>query len=109
MIQYTTPTITVTIAGVALADTDEVWLTLQPQSKGNLTGEALTVEDPTVRVEGTDTIVSVTLTQEQSAMLPKGSCYVQVNWLSSDGTRCATTRGNVMVQENLLPEVKTRA
>lgn len=108
MIQYTTPTITVTITGVALDASDDVWLTLQPQSKGNLTGEALTVESPTVRVEGTDTIVSAKLTQEQTAALPKGSCYVQVNWLSSDGTRCATTRGNVMVQENLLPEVKAR-
>ena len=69
MIQYTTPTITVTITGVALDASDDVWLTLQPQSKGNLTGEALTVESPAIRVEGTDTIVSAKLTQEQTAAL----------------------------------------
>lgn len=110
MIQYTTPTVTMRIRNVALDPSDDVWLTMQPydRSTKGAKGDPMTIENPTVEVDGDDTVVTVRLTQEQSAALPAGGVQVQVNWLTGSGERGATTRANITVAENLLPEVKTR-
>ena len=109
MIQYTTPTLTVRVKNVALTNTDEVWLTLQPHDTQVLKGEPLTIEDPSFETDGDDTLVSVKLTQAQSASLATGSVWAQVNWLSTDGTRGATKRTNFSVELNLLDEVLPQA
>ena len=108
MIQYTTPTLTLRIKNVALAGSDDVWLTLQPHDKQQLKGNPLTIDDPTVEVVGDDTLVSKKLTQAQTAALPVGTVWAQVNWLSTDGTRGATKRANFGVEANLLSESKSR-
>lgn len=110
MIQYTTPTVTLRVKNVVLTSGDKVWLTLQPydRSTKSLRGEPTTIEDPATEADGDDTVVSVTLTQEQTAALPVGSIQAQVNWLTSAGVRGATTRATITVVGNLLDEVKTR-
>ena len=107
MIQYTTPTITMRIKNVALSQTDVVRLTLQPWSKDAKAprGEATTIASPSVEVDGDDSLVSVKLTQEQSAALPVGQVMMQTNWKSTDGTRGATKRVPFSVESNLLSEV----
>lgn len=104
MIQYTTPTLTLRIKNVALANSDAVRLTLQPHDRQTLRGTATTITNPTVTVDGDDTLVTVKLTQQQSAALPVGSVWAQVNWLSTDGTRGATKKANFSVEANLLAE-----
>ena len=108
MIQYTTPTLTLRIRDVRLSDSDDVWLTLQPHDRQTLKGAPLTISAPDVAVEGGDTLVSAKLTQAQSASLPVGAVWAQVNWLSADGTRGATKRANFAVEANLLGEERTR-
>ena len=76
MIQWTTPTITLTVSGVEnldLAEAEEVVVTL---TQGNYqlqkTGNDLTIDENTV---------AFVLTEEESSRLaPDASVQVQVNW-----------------------------
>ena len=52
--------------------------------------------------------IAITLTQEESLALPKGSVLVQANWLYSDGVevkRACSNIKEIYVNANLKPEV----
>lgn len=99
MIQYTTPKTVLTVSGIDLTNYT-VYVTF---SQGN---NKLTIENPEVTVDGENTVISVTLTQEQTGSFDYSlPCRVQVNWIDSDGTRNATMVKKTAVFENLLSEV----
>lgn len=98
MRRYTTPTVTVEVEGVDLT-ASTVLVTFQQRSN------RLTVEGPTMTLQGEDTIISVPLSQLQTGGFAEGSVEVQVNWLDGYGHRDATTVGAIQVERNLLAEV----
>lgn len=105
MINYTTPTIVLTVEGVDLTSMD-VYATLE-QGNHELTksGDALIITTVTEDAQ-TDTTISMTLSQTESASFDFGkSALVQVNWISAQGVRCATEIGKIGVMRNLLDEV----
>lgn len=101
MINYTTPTITLTIEGVDLTSKD-VYVTFE-QGAHQLTKKGNQLY---VSTEGTDTIITMTLTQEESATFDYSkNVAIQVNWISPDGVRSATEIKKIDVMRNLLDEV----
>lgn len=100
MIRYTTPTITLTIEKTILPMDAEVYVTIQ---QGN---RKLTKKDPEIERGEKNTIISLTLTQQESAAFDsKEPAFVQVNWITADGVRSATKSASVFVFDNLLTEV----
>lgn len=98
MRRYTTPTVTVEVEGVDLT-TSTVLVTFQQRNN------RLTVEGPSMTLQGEDTIISVPLSQLQTGGFSEGSIEVQVNWLDGYGHRDATTVAAIQVERNLLAEV----
>lgn len=98
MRRYTTPTVTVEVEGVDLT-TSTVLVTFQQRNN------RLTVEGPSMTLQGEDTIISVPLSQLQTGGFSEGSVEVQVNWLDGYGHRDATTVAAIQVERNLLAEV----
>ena len=105
MINYTTPTLSLTVEGVDLTGMD-IYVSLeQGQKELTKTGEDLIIE-PIVGEATTDTKITFTLTQEESAFYDFGkSVSVQVNWISSSNVRDATEIKTIPVMRNLLDEV----
>lgn len=105
MINYTTPTISLTVEGVDLSGMD-VYVSLeQGQKELTKTGDSLIIE-PIIGDETTDTSIVFTLTQEESASFDFGkSVSVQVNFINSSGARDATEIKTIGVMRNLLDEV----
>ena len=104
MINYTTPTITLTVEGVDISAFD-VYVTLE-QGKTELTksDDDLTITTETVQ-QITNTIISFTLSQTESAKFDYSRYVnVQVNWLNN-GTRNATEIETIEVMRNLLDRV----
>ena len=105
MINYTTPTITLTVEGVDISAND-IYVSLE-QGKIELTksGSDLIVTTDT-HGQVTDTVITFTLTQEESATFNFGkSVSVQVNYISAQGVRDATEIKTIGVMRNLLDEV----
>ena len=98
MRRYTTPTVTLTVKGVDLTGMD-VLVTFSQACR------TLTVENPSMTLDGEDTVISVPLTQVQTGGFADGSVEVQVNWLDGYGHRDATTVGTIEVGRNLLAQV----
>ena len=106
MINYTTPTIYLTVENVDLSGQKDVYVSLE-QFGLELTksGEDITVST-TTHDQITDTNISVPLTQEESAAFEFGKeVQVQVNWIDSQGVRDATEIKKIKVFRNLLDEV----
>lgn len=105
MINYTTPTISLTVEGVDLSGMD-VYVSLeQGQKELTKTGDSLLIE-PIAGEETTDTSIVFTLTQEESASFDFGkSVSVQVNFINASGARDATEIKTIPVMRNLLDEV----
>lgn len=101
MIRYTTPAQTIIIKGVNLTGK-----TVKVVYKSEYLGEVVIATNATVSYKSdTDTTTIVcTLTQEQTAKLHAGKCYVQVNWVAS-GSRYATKIQEFILGENLLEAV----
>lgn len=105
MINYTTPTLSLTVEGVDLSGMDTYVSLEQGQKELTKTGENLTIE-PIVGEETTDTKIAFTLTQEESAMFNFGkSVSLQVNFINASGVRDATEIKTIPVMRNLLDEV----
>ena len=105
MINYTTPTISLTVEEADLSGQD-VYVTLE---QGNLkltkTGNDLIIDTETVQ-QITNTSITFSLTQEESAAFNFGkSVSIQVNWINSSGVRDATEIKTIPVMRNLLDEV----
>lgn len=104
MINYTTPTITLTVEGADIT-ADDVYVTLK---QGNI---EFTRAKNTLNIEATsgrrpDTVISFTLTQQETARFnTKDVVQAQVNWINSDGIRAATGIALLKVKRNLLDEV----
>lgn len=106
MINYTTPTITLTVDGVDISSNYDVYATLEQGAKKiTKNGADLTLTAETVG-EFTHTTIEFELTQEESALFDYGrSCYAQVNWLDEHLKRAATDIKAIPVMRNLLDEV----
>lgn len=101
MINYTTPTLHLIVEGIDLTG-QEIYVTLE-QSNRELTKSG---EDLTVTLDGEDTKIEFTLSQEESASFQYSrSAQVQVNWISQNGVRGATNIAQIGVLKNLLDEV----
>jgi len=98
MIRYTTPTDELVVKGVDLTGY-EVWASYRQRSK------KLDVNAVDVSFDGTDTTILVPLTQEQTGTFYAGQVSIQVNWLTPEGKRDATTIKTVEVGANLLDRV----
>lgn len=105
MIQYTTPTITSKVKGVDITSM-HVWVTLkQGRIKLNKKNADLTMRTETVGTS-TDTIITFTLTQEESgSFVFNKSASIQANWIDSHGVRGGTKMATIPVLQNLLNEV----
>lgn len=100
MKRYSTPIEELTIEGIDLTEC-EVYVTFaQGETVYTLSGEDITVE-----FDGTDTQISVHLTQEQTASFVEDNFVrIQVNWMDN-GERNVTDIAYVMVGANLHDEV----
>ena len=94
MIQYTTPTHTHRVKGIDLTGCD-VWVsyeqgTVQVDLKG------------AVEIDGEDSLVTVSLTQKQTARFREGTLLAQINWVYPNGNRDATDKKEMPVRGNLM-------
>lgn len=105
MINYTTPTITLTVEGVDLTGKN-IYATLE-QGCRQLTKKGTDMTVTTETVSGrTDTILTMMLTQNESALFDfNKNASVQVNWITAGGVRGATEIKKIDVMRNLLDEV----
>ena len=105
VINFTTPTITLTVEGVDISSQD-VYVTLE-QGKQELTKTGADLTISTQTEEGvTDTIIVFMLSQEESALFRVNApVSIQVNWISASGIRAATEIRTIPVMRNLLDEV----
>lgn len=105
MINYTTPTIHLTVDEVDLSGMD-VYVSLEQGAKElTKTGDDLIIE-PIIGEETTDTSIVFTLTQEESASFDFGkSVSVQVNYINASDVRDATDVKTIPVMRNLLDKV----
>lgn len=105
MIQYTTPTFTLTISGnVDLTLANKVVVSIRQDSGSgfDFSGDNIEITEPNV--------IQLFLTQEQSASLAGKKAEIQVNWtyIDPDGQtirRAATFITTFQVSKNLLNEV----
>ena len=105
MINYTTPTISLIVEGTDIS-THDIYVTLE-QGKKKLTksGADLNITTET-HDQVTDTKITLTLTQEESASFDYNrNVAIQVNYITSQGVRDATEMKNIGVMRNLLDEV----
>ena len=102
MRRYTTPTVWLKGKGIDLTDGFDVYVSLEQENvELTKTGDALTVEK-----DGDDTIVSFSLTQEESAGFRDTSLVsCQINVLDAAGKRYATGIKQMKIGKNLLEEV----
>ena len=96
MRRYTTPTIELTVEGVDLTSYTVYASFVQGRHSLDVEGAECALDE-----EG-NTIVTVPLTQLQTAGFQEGSAKVQVNWLDLEGNRNATTIGKISIEANLI-------
>ena len=102
MINYTTPILHLIIEDRNLTVGQDVRVTLQ-QGQVKITKKGA---DLTLTVDGDDTDIKLTFTQEESAMFkPNKGVEVEVNWINASGVREATDIQEIEVSKNLLNEV----
>lgn len=98
MIRYTTPSLTMTVKDVDLTG-EHVWVTIADRGLA----VKVTVENPTVVLSGDDSVITVNLTQAQTALFPAGiKVFAQVNYMTALGARHATSINEIEVTQNLL-------
>lgn len=95
MIQWTTPTHIHTVRGVDLSGYDVYVSYKQGRSELNVPAVSLAYD-------GSDTSITVELTQRQTGMFKAGTVKVQINWVTPDGKRDAVKLKSVEVDENLM-------
>lgn len=99
MINYTTPTLYATVKGIDLTVGYDVYVSLeQDRVQLDKSGEDLTLE-----TQGEDTLISLKLSQMESAAFNFGKrVFVQINAIDENGNRLATGIKEVPVMRNLL-------
>lgn len=105
MINYTTPTYPITVEDKDLTGQD-VYVTFEQMGKKlTKSGADLTITTET-HDQVTDTIITTTFTQEETAMFDPGTrVKLQVNFINSEGVRDATNKATIEVFSNLLDKV----
>lgn len=101
MINYTTASIAFVVSGVDLTD-KHVWVTLS-----DMNGKRkITYENPQMSFDDPDTDIVIVMSQEESGSFKPGSrLKVQVNYMTPDGMRKATSKDSITVEENLIDQV----
>lgn len=98
--QWTTRTQVFRVLGINLTDYD-VYLTIDKFGKQIIKSPS----DLTVEADGEDTLVKVTLTQEESGSIGTGTVVCQINYIDQYGMRDATEEFSVDVYANRLKKV----
>ena len=121
MRRYTTSTPSLVVEGINISSY-KVWVTfaqvypddidstvINTLSQADYKTKSLTITPTSKVVSGNDTIITCSLSQEQTAQFKPGRIRVQVNWMTSGGIRKATDIVLIPSFDNLLDEVKTYA
>lgn len=95
MIEWTTPTHRHVVRGIDLSAYDVYVSYKQGRTE-------LSIAADSVEYDGTDTTVTVSLTQRQTGQFKAGTAKVQINWVTPDGKRDAVLVKSVEVDENLM-------
>lgn len=98
MRRYTTPTHRLRVKGVDLTGYDVLVTYRQRET-------IVTVKNPAMEYDGTDTVLSVPMTQLQTGGFMNGSAQVQVNVIDYNGYRAATNIKEFALRNNLLDKV----
>lgn len=101
MIQWTTPTLRLTVRGADLTGT-EVHATIKQGGRDPIEGEVTSV---TYDGEADATVVLADFTQLQTGSIRKGDATVQLNFVTAEGKRLATAEKRVEVGDNHIKEV----
>ncbi len=101
MIQYTTPTLRLTVRGADLTGTD-VYATIKQGGRDPIEGEITSV---TYDGEADATVVLADFTQLQTGRIRKGEATVQINFVTAEGRRLATAEKRIEVGDNHIKEV----
>lgn len=101
MIQWTTPTLRLTVRGADLTGTD-VHATIKQGGRDPIEGEVTSV---TYDSEADATVVLADFTQLQTGRIRHGDATVQVNFVTVDGRRLATAEKRIEVGDNHIKEV----
>ena len=101
MIRGTTPTFIMTIEGFDLTTETSVYVTFE-QGKYEITK---TGTDLRLTSSGEDTIVTLTLSQEETLAFDVGRADLQVRFIKSDGKAYATEKKPLNVKDVLYEEV----
>ena len=103
MYQGTTPTIPLTFKAVDLSSA-KIFLTIEDdRKKKKMTFTS--GDDFTVTFDGTNTVGTIRLTQEQTLGLSPGNCTVQARFIFPDGSSGATGKASVFVNPVILKGV----
>ena len=98
--QYTTPQETIRVSGVDLTGAN-IYVTYSDRARA----KSITITNVTVTKDGDDSVLTLSLTEEQTGMFEANEkVSVQVNWKAT-GKRYATEIANVQWNENLIKEV----
>ena len=101
MIQWTTPTLRLTVRGADLTGTD-VHATIKQSGRDPIEGEVTSV---TYDVDEGATVVLADFTQLQTGSVRRGEATVQLNFVTVDGRRLATAEKRIEVGNNHIKEV----
>ena len=101
MIQWTTPTLRLTVRGADLTGTD-VHATIKQGGRDPIEGEVTSV---TYDAESGATVVLADFTQLQTGKIRHGDATVQLNFVTVDGRRLATSEKRIEVGDNHIKEV----
>ena len=101
MIQWTTPTLRLTVRGADLTGTD-VHATIKQGGRDPIEGEVTSV---TYDAEAEATVVLADFTQVQTGGIRKGDATVQLNFVTAEGKRLATSEKRIEVGDNHIKEV----
>lgn len=99
MINYTTPTLYARVKNIDFTSGYDVYVSLEQGCRQlDKSGSDLTLE-----LDGEDTLISLVLTQKESASFDfNRSVYMQINIIDENGVRAATTIKQIPVMRNLL-------
>lgn len=101
MIQWTSPTLRLTVRGADLSGAD-VHATIRQGGRDPIEGEVTSVAYD--EAEGA-TVVLADFTQAQTGRLHRGEATVQLNFVTAEGRRLATAEKRVEVGGNHIREV----
>lgn len=118
MIRFTDAVHTLVVEGIDLTSSNQVYVTyaqifpddVQSHSRDFKTMDKnditkVTINNPVVTKSGSNSLVSVSLSQLQTGSFKPGQVRVQVNWIDSSNKRHATDVEIIDVPDNLLDAV----